>query len=70
MSRRWPSEQYVRTLLRHLRTDPPKPGTVTHVEVRHDDDCAHWKGRSCDCDPAVASGPGVDRRYRREREGP
>lgn len=29
------------------------PGELVSVEVLHDDDCAHWRGRPCNCDPEV-----------------
>ena len=27
-----------------------KPG-LTILQFRHDDHCAHWRGKDCDCDP-------------------
>ena len=27
-----------------------KPGQVIHVNVQHDEWCAHWKGGACNCD--------------------
>lgn len=30
----------------------PKAG-VSHVQVFHDDECAHFTGRACDCRPEV-----------------
>ena len=30
-----------------------QPGTVVNWMVRHDDWCAHWKGRPCDCNPDI-----------------
>ncbi len=29
-----------------------RPG-VHHVNVFHDDDCAYWRGGTCDCRPEV-----------------
>ena len=29
------------------------PGEVVSVAVLHDDDCAHWRGGVCDCEPEV-----------------
>lgn len=37
------------------RTGQLKPG-VRIMEIRHDDDCAHWQGRGCNCDPEVRMG--------------
>lgn len=54
---------YIRQLLKHLQENPPEPGDVHHVEVRHDDDCRIWDGRPCDCEPVVESGARVNRRY-------
>lgn len=34
-----------------LKTVPK--GIVGEATVYHDDDCAYWKGASCDCDPDV-----------------
>lgn len=31
------------------------PGTVTEVFIVHDDDCDHWRGKPCNCKPAVAA---------------
>ena len=33
-----------------LRT---KRGTVSHVDVWHDDTCSVWTGGACDCEPIV-----------------
>src|SRR3712207_5176526 len=30
-----------------------QPGTVTHIEVRHDDDCSIWTHKVCTCLPLV-----------------
>lgn len=29
------------------------PGTLSHLHVLHDDDCAVWSGGFCDCDPVL-----------------
>jgi hypothetical protein len=63
---------YLAVLLAHLQANDLEPG-VHHVEVQHDDGCALLTGTgSCDCAPAVLSGPVVDGKYdgrpnRRER---
>lgn len=55
---------YLKALLRHLEDNPPEPGAVEHVEVRHDSGCARLRGTgSCDCDPEVETGARVDERY-------
>ncbi len=51
-----PVPSYVSKILTATRLDPPKPGTVTHVHVFHDDGCAALCGRVCDCDPTVRIG--------------
>lgn len=28
-------------------------GELVEVVVHHDDGCAHWRGRPCDCHPEV-----------------
>lgn len=55
--------RYLRALRGHLKDNPPDPGELHHVEVRHDPDCPHWDGGSCDCDAEVESGERVDRKY-------
>jgi len=57
-------------LLRRLveETDDLRRPGVPHGESRHDDDCSHWGvGGTCDCDPTVLGGPGVDRQYGSDR---
>ncbi len=44
--------QAVRALLSSGQL-PIRPGTVTHVEVLHDDWCAFWQGGVCDCEPEI-----------------
>jgi hypothetical protein len=34
-----------------------RPGTVNHVDIRHDDGCAVFGGGYCDCDPDVELRP-------------
>ena len=29
------------------------PGTLSHLHVFHDDDCAVWDGGFCDCEPEL-----------------
>ena len=29
------------------------PGEVVALEVRYDDDCRHWRGGACDCEPEI-----------------
>lgn len=41
---------------------PTGPG-LYHADVYHDDDCAHWRGGACDCEPDVKIRP--DRRRMR-----
>jgi hypothetical protein len=33
-----------------LRLDP---GSISQLEVRHDDWCRHWDGKACNCNPDV-----------------
>ncbi len=35
----------------------PAPGSVTEVQVLHDDDCPVFRGRRCDCNPEVRIAP-------------
>jgi hypothetical protein len=44
--------RYVELLREHLRHTPPG-ARVRSIEVRHDADCAHWRGRPCDCGPDI-----------------
>lgn len=64
MSRR---PRYLDAILAHLRSAPPEPGTVVHLEVRHDDDCLYWSGLWCDCAPEIETGDRVNRKYGGER---
>lgn len=64
MSRR---PRYLDALLKHLERNPPEPGSLVHVEIRHDDDCPFWDGHHCDCDVEVETGEHVDRRHGGER---
>ena len=54
---------YIDALIHHLETVGVEPGTVTHLEVRHDAGCAIWSRRSCDCEPEVESGARVDDKF-------
>lgn len=47
----------------HVQEAGIEPETVHHIEIRHDDDCAHWSGDGCDCEPEVESGTRVERKY-------
>jgi hypothetical protein len=29
------------------------PGSLHHLEVRHDNWCQHWTGGSCNCNPDI-----------------
>ena len=55
--------RYLDALLAHLQHAPPEPGTVVHVEVRHDADCPFWDGHPCDCEPIIATGSPIDRKH-------
>ena len=61
--------RYLQALLAHLREAPADPGSVVHVEVRHDDDCGIWAGRPCDCSPEIETGGRVERKYDRRGAG-
>ena len=65
MTRRPP--KYLDRIVRHVEAVGVEPGTVVHVEVRHDDDCAYWSKRPCDCEPEVETGACVDRRHGESR---
>jgi hypothetical protein len=54
---------YLDALVRHIQETGVEPGKVTHVEVRHDDDCAFWRRRPCDCEPSIVTGPAIDRKH-------
>ena len=43
--------RYLRRLLDGGWT--PGPGEVVALDVRHDDDCAFWRGGACDCEPDI-----------------
>lgn len=55
--------RYLDALRRHLEENEIEPGELHHVEIRHDDGCAHWEGDACDCDPDVESGTRIRRKY-------
>jgi hypothetical protein len=45
---------YVRKILQATERNPPKPGTVNHVSIAHDDWCDLLAGKgACNCDPDV-----------------
>jgi hypothetical protein len=54
---------WLRPLLVHVQRTGLRPGSVAHVEVLHDDWCAHFYGRPCNCDPEIRTGTRIDRRY-------
>lgn len=60
--------KYLDLLTRHVLDSEhvKKPG-IHHVEVRHADGCAVWRGEACDCSPVVISGAPIDRKYGGER---
>jgi hypothetical protein len=48
----------------HLeRSGELRPGSVVHIEVRHDDGCAHWTGGRCDCAPELETGTRIEAKY-------
>jgi hypothetical protein len=53
---------YIAPLRHHLANSPP-PNGLRHIEVLHDDWCAFFKQRPCDCNPEIVSGPAVDAKY-------
>jgi len=54
---------YVPLLFKHLAANPVRPGSVSHVEVRHDDDCPRLRDGDCTCSPIIVTGDPVDRKY-------
>jgi hypothetical protein len=36
-----------------IQSNPPKPGTINHVSIAHDDGCGIFRGKPCDCDPDI-----------------
>lgn len=45
---------YFRKVLEAAKKNPPRPGTVNHVSVAHDDWCNLLSGKGpCNCDPEV-----------------
>lgn len=45
---------YLEKLLKATKDNPPKPGTVNHVQIRHDDWCALLASKGpCNCDPDI-----------------
>ena len=43
---------YIEKLLRHVEQTTLKNGDH-HIKVSHDDWCAFFKGRACNCDPDI-----------------
>ena len=43
---------YQERIYRGLAQLQPVPG-IYHVDVRHDDDCAIWRGGDCTCNPEI-----------------
>jgi hypothetical protein len=47
-----------------------QPGTLKHIEVRHDDWCDLLNGRGkCNCNPAVHAGPAIDKKHNERGQG-
>ena len=44
---------YLDDLIAQMREELRGGPGVHHVDVFHDDDCAHWRGGVCDCRPDV-----------------
>lgn len=60
--------RYLDLLIRHaLDSEELNKSGVHHVEVHHDDSCAHWSGGRCDCNPTIVSGKLIDRKHEAER---
>lgn len=55
--------RYLDALLRHLQETGAQRGAVTHVEIRHLDGCAFWRGKPCNCEPEVETGARIDAKY-------
>ncbi len=70
MARKFARHNYTRPLLAHINELKPKPGTVRHIEVRHDDWCPFYRGTgpSCTCKPNIVSGQAIDRKHSAERK--
>ena len=59
------SPRYLDALLEIGKAAPI--GSIIHVEVQHDDDCAFFRDKPCDCEPVVESGIRVEQKYGGER---
>jgi len=57
------TDRLSKVIQKHLETVELEPGRVHHVEIRHAHDCGHWDGKACDCEPTIASGAPIDRKY-------
>lgn len=45
---------YIDKLLELLSKEQIKPGTICHVQIRHDDDCPILRGTGpCECEPDI-----------------
>ena len=46
---------YMPRVLEIARALAVTPGSLSYIEVGHDDDCPHWRhdGSPCDCNPDV-----------------
>jgi hypothetical protein len=45
---------YLPAILQLLAVTPPRPGSVTIVDVRHDADCAFFRVGVCECSPDLS----------------
>lgn len=54
---------YEKLLKKHISEMKIEKGTIHHIEVHHDEWCAHFDGGECDCEPFVFSGPAIQRKY-------
>lgn len=45
---------YIAKLTKLTATQPIIPGTIRHVDIYHDDWCAFYRGKPCNCDPDVS----------------
>lgn len=52
-ARRSKNEPSPRYLERIAAGWSPGPGKVAELVILHDDGCAHWRGRPCNCDPDI-----------------
>lgn len=48
------SGNHISKLLEELKSNPPKPGTINHVTVMHDEWCNLLSGKGpCNCSPDI-----------------